>query len=90
MRCRQMTQGELTSFGRCGWHTMADSADSCPGGSGKRQLADGLANAMNHRQAPKTPLAAATRTRAGGICHRMPAAPLPTADKDCPERGSWV
>ncbi len=25
------------------------------------QLADGLANAMDHRQAPKTPLAAATR-----------------------------
>ncbi len=72
-----------------------------PGGSAKPRLADGFANAMDHRQAPKrvrvptgplspvgalpnrdisrlgapTPLAAATRIRAGGIRHRMPAAP---------------
>jgi len=53
--------------------------DWTPGGSGKRRLADGFANAMDHRQAPKrvpnrdvsrlgaqTPLAAATRIGAGG------------------------
>ena len=31
------------------------------GGSGKRRLADGSWDAQHHRQAPKTPLAAATR-----------------------------
>ncbi len=44
------------------------------GASHARQLADGFEDARGYRQAPKTPLAAATRTRAGGIRPRLPAA----------------
>ena len=55
---------------------VANSTGSCPGGIGKRQLADGVTNARDYRQAPKrvpnrdisrlgaqTPLAAATQSQ---------------------------
>ncbi len=64
------------------------AAASAGGPPEPRRIADGSANAIDHRQAAKrvpnrdvsrlgaqTPLAAATQTRAGGIRHRMPAAP---------------
>jgi len=42
------------------------------GGSGKRQLADGLP--IRHRQAPKTPLAAATQNQPDWSGRRTPRA----------------
>ena len=61
----------------------AGSAASCPGGSG--QLADGLANVRDHRQAPRTPLAAASRRPLGigFVSHNRP----PDAGRAAP---NWV
>ncbi len=74
-------QEGATSQFDSGWQRQAPQTVS-------QLLTDGLANAMDHRQATKrvpnrdvsrlgaqTSLAAATRTRAGGIRHRVPTAP---------------